>query len=107
MPAIMLLVKLPVLAALLTLAPLYAVLFQMLANMAGAFVFARAYDEPTPWRRVALMPLAYLPYQWMIAFSALRATVRHLRGEGEWEKTEHRGAHRSPLPAPALVLQNG
>ena len=107
MPAIMLLLKLPVLVALLTLAPLYAVLLQMLANLAGVFVFARAYGEAVPWRVAALMPFAYLPYQWLIAVSAMRATVRHLRGQGEWEKTEHRGAHRSPLRAPALAPQRG
>jgi hypothetical protein len=88
-----------VLVALLSLTPLYAVGFQMLANVAGVVVFARAFDERVPWRVILRMPVTYLPYQWLLAFSALRATLRHLRGKREWEKTEHTGAHRQPRPA--------
>jgi hypothetical protein len=101
MPVALLYLKLPVLAAILSFFPLYVVALQMLANVAGVVVFGRAFGEPVHWRLVARMPLTYLPYQWLIAFSALRATVRHLRGDREWEKTEHRGAHRrTPAPAP-------
>ena len=101
MPLAFLYLKLPVVVALLSLFPLYAVVFQMLANVAGAVVFGRAFGESVSWRLIARMPLTYLPYQWLIAFSAVRATVRHVRGEREWEKTEHRGAHRrAPGPAP-------
>jgi glycosyltransferase XagB len=99
MPAAILLIHLPVLAALLSLAPLYAVFFQMLVSIAGIIVFGRSYDERVPWRLLARMPLTYLPYQWLLAFSALRATVRHLRGESEWEKTAHTGAHRRGIPS--------
>lgn len=98
-PAIMLLVDLPVAVALLSFAPLYAVVFQMLVNVAGLVTFARAYGEAVPWWVVARMPFAYLPYQWLIGFSALRATARHLRGRAEWEKTEHLGAHRPAVGA--------
>ena len=31
--------------------------------------------------------------------------LRHARGQGEWEKTEHTGAHRRSLPTPALGSQ--
>ena len=89
----------PVAVALVSFAPLYAVFFQMLVNVAGLLVFARAYGEAVPWWVLARMPFSYLPYQWLLAFSALRATVRHLRGLAEWEKTEHVGAHRAALPA--------
>jgi glycosyltransferase XagB len=101
MPLAFLYLKLPVLAAILSFFPLYVVALQMLANIAGVVVFGGAFGEPVHWRLVARMPLTYLPYQWLIAFSALRATVRHLQGERDWEKTEHRGAHRRrPAPAP-------
>jgi hypothetical protein len=42
------------------------------------------------------MLLAYLPYQWLLGFAALRATWRHVRGFNSWEKTAHIGAHRTP-----------
>jgi cellulose synthase/poly-beta-1,6-N-acetylglucosamine synthase-like glycosyltransferase len=96
--------KLPVLVALLSFAPLYAVGLQLLANLAAVVVFGRAFGERVPWWVMARMPFTYLPYQWLIGFSAVRATVRRIRGNGEWEKTEHRGAHRgrprAPLPRP-------
>jgi glycosyltransferase XagB len=101
MPLAFLYLKLPVLVAILSFFPLYAVALQMLTNVAGAVVFGRTFGEPVPWWLIARMPLTYLPYQWLIAFSALRATARHVRGDREWEKTDHRGAHRrSPAPAP-------
>jgi glycosyltransferase XagB len=109
MPVALIYLKAPVVVALLTFAPLYAVFLQMLANVAGIVVFGRAFNERVPLRLLVTMPFTYLPYQWLIAFSALRATIRHIRGDREWEKTEHRGAHRrasAPVAAPqhALVL---
>jgi cellulose synthase/poly-beta-1,6-N-acetylglucosamine synthase-like glycosyltransferase len=103
-PLALLYLKLPVIVALLSFCPLYAVALQALTNIVGVVVFGRAFGERVPWRLVARMPLTYLPYQWLIAFSAVRAIVRHVRGDGEWEKTEHRGAHRR-VPAPALAPQ--
>ncbi len=41
------------------------------------------------------MALAYIPYQWVLAYAALRAFVRELRGISNWEKTQHTGAHRT------------
>jgi len=61
-----------------------------------------------PWRILARMPFTYLPYQWLIGFSALRATRRLLLGRGDWEKTEHLGAHRPAIPVPlTLPADNG
>ena len=107
MPIALFYFKLPVFVALLSFAPLYAVGLQMLANLAAILVFGRLFCVRIPRWLLARMPFLYLPYQWLIGFSALRAIVRHVRGEGEWEKTEHRGAHRasgvfSP-PQPALL----
>jgi len=101
MPVALVLLDLPVAVALLTFAPLYAVGLQLLANVVGVVLFGREYGERVPRRLIARMLLTYLPYQWLIGFSALRATWRHLRGDEEWEKTEHRGAHRTPVPAAA------
>ena len=40
------------------------------------------------------LAIAYMPYQWILGFAALRAFWRHLRGMNNWEKTKHVGAHR-------------
>jgi glycosyltransferase XagB len=92
---------LPVVIAILSFLPLYAVGLQMLANVVGAMVYAKEFDERLPWWVYARMPFTYLPYQWLLGVSALRATVRHVRGKGEWEKTEHSGAHRRHVAQPA------
>ena len=108
MPVALLYFKLPVVVALLSFSPLYAVALQMLANVAGIFVFARSFGDRVPWWLIVRMPFTYLPYQWLIAFSALRATLRHIHGNGEWEKTEHRGAHRrpqAPVPQPVVLSE--
>jgi hypothetical protein len=41
--------------------------------------------------------VAYLPYQWLLGYSALRAVWRQLRGINSWEKTAHTGAHRTTM----------
>ena len=99
-PLAVIFLKLPVIVALLSLAPLYVVALQMLASIIGAVEFGRLFEERVPVGLLMKMPFTYLPFQALIGFSALRAMVRQLRGKGEWEKTEHRGAHRIPLVAP-------
>jgi cellulose synthase/poly-beta-1,6-N-acetylglucosamine synthase-like glycosyltransferase len=95
-PLALIYLNLPITVALMTFAPLYAVGLQMLANIAGLIVFARDFDQRLPWRVLLRMPFTYLPYQWLIAVSALRASGRQIRGDRGWEKTQHLGAHRAP-----------
>jgi len=102
-PLALLYLKLPVLVALITCVPLYAIALQLLTNMVAVVVFAREYGLRLPWWLLPQMVLTYLGYQWLIAFSAARATVRQVRGRGEWEKTEHQGAHRAPIYAGHLA----
>jgi cellulose synthase/poly-beta-1,6-N-acetylglucosamine synthase-like glycosyltransferase len=90
---------LPVPIALLSLCPLYAVAFQLLANLVGAVLFAREFGQVLPAAMLPRILFTYLPYQWLLGLSALRATVREARGHNNWEKTEHFGAHRVGVPA--------
>jgi hypothetical protein len=87
--------------------PVYGVILQMLTNVAGAVLLAREYNERLPWWMVARMPLTYLPYQWLLGFSACRATWRHLAGRRDWEKTDHVGAHRAGVPVGAAPAVRG
>lgn len=102
-PLALLYLKLPVLVALLTCLPLYAIVLQMLTNLVAVVVFAREYGLRLPRWLLPQMFATYLAYQWLIAFSAVRATVRQALGRGEWEKTEHQGAHREPSYADQLA----
>ena len=97
LPLSIIFLRLPDLLTLVLLAPLYALMLQMLANMVALVIFCRSFDLPLRWRRLALIPIVFLPYQWLLSLSACRAVVRHLAGRGEWEKTAHRGAHRATI----------
>jgi hypothetical protein len=50
------------------------------------------------WDRIRLL-LGAFPYQLLLAFAALRAVWREIRGQGGWEKTSHANAHRAGPPA--------
>jgi hypothetical protein len=81
-PASLLWLRLPDLVALLTFLPLYGVALQLIANLIGVGLFGRCYGTPVPLRVKLAMPFTFLPYQWMIGVSALRAVVRHLLQHG-------------------------
>ena len=53
------------------------------------------------------MALTWLPYQMVLSYAAFRALRRQLAGRGEWEKTEHIGAHRTGADAVADGLARG
>ncbi len=88
----------PVPLAMLSFCPLYVVAFQLLLSVVGAVPFAREFGERLPMLMLPRMLVTYLPYQWLLGLSALRATWRELRGKNNWEKTEHFGAHRVRTP---------
>jgi hypothetical protein len=49
-------------------------------------------NQPRP-RDYARLVLSFFPYQAVLAYAAVRATVRELLGVRNWEKTAHIGAH--------------
>lgn len=76
--------------------PLYVLLLQFVATALGALLFTREYGFRLPALMPVGMALTFLPYQWLLGLSALRAVYRELRREQSWEKTAHTGAHREP-----------
>ena len=60
----------------------------------GLAEFDRMFDLEARWRDYAKLVLGTGAYQLLLAIAAIRATVREMRGERGWEKTEHVGAHR-------------
>ena len=88
-------VKVPVLVAMAAALPLYMVGIQFLIGVVGLKEFAAAHDLP-PVRLTSLrMAVAFFPYQWLLAYSAIRAVGRQMRHVNTWEKTTHTGAHRN------------
>ena len=99
-PAVLMMLYLEVPAglAILSLLPLYAIGFQFFANLVGLFDFARAYGKRVRALDFVRFTLGFLPYQFLLSISAIRAVLREARGATNWEKTVHSGAHRAKEP---------
>lgn len=96
-------VKVPVLIAMLSTLPLYMLLVQFLVNLMGLYEFARIHDLRLGKLAPLHMLVAYLPYQWLLSYAALRAVWRQFNGVNTWEKTRHVGAHRVRPPAMPIL----
>jgi cellulose synthase/poly-beta-1,6-N-acetylglucosamine synthase-like glycosyltransferase len=92
--ATMILLDLPVLAALITFVPLVPTLAGLAVEAAALGEFCRSYGRrATPLDHLRLL-LGTFPYHLLLGVAALRAVLRERRGERGWEKTAHVGAHR-------------
>ncbi len=87
--------KVPVGQAIVLLLPAYLLASHYFMAVVGLYEFAEAHGLHASWRTALNMGLAYLPYQWILAYAAFRAFVREVRGVNNWEKTQHVGAHRA------------
>jgi cellulose synthase/poly-beta-1,6-N-acetylglucosamine synthase-like glycosyltransferase len=92
--ATMILLDLPVLAALLTFVPMVPTLATLAVEAVALGEFCRGYGHrATPMDYLRLL-LGAFPYHLLLGGAALRAVLRERRGERGWEKTAHVGAHR-------------
>jgi cellulose synthase/poly-beta-1,6-N-acetylglucosamine synthase-like glycosyltransferase len=87
--------KVPAWLALITSLPFYLLVIQLLINMAGLREFTRAHKLKTTPLDYLRTGFAFIPYQVMLGWGALRACWRQLLGMNSWEKTVHLGAHRA------------
>lgn len=95
--ATMILFKAPVPFVLVTFLPLAPTVAALVVECIGLSEFDRMFDlQVRPIDYVKLV-LGCVPYQLILAFAAMRASIREVRGESAWEKTEHVGAHRGEL----------
>jgi cellulose synthase/poly-beta-1,6-N-acetylglucosamine synthase-like glycosyltransferase len=98
--ATMILLDLPVLAAMLTFVPLVPTLAAVAVEAAALGEFCRSYRRrATPLDYLRLL-LGTFPYHLLLGTAALRAVLRERRGERGWEKTAHVGAHREAAGRP-------
>jgi cellulose synthase/poly-beta-1,6-N-acetylglucosamine synthase-like glycosyltransferase len=86
--------KMPVLVTMLSSLPLYMLLVQFGISLVGLYEFTAVHRLRPSLFSPLRLALSYLPYQWLLAFAALRAVWRQARGVNTWEKTAHVGAHR-------------
>ncbi|MBI4493264.1 MAG: glycosyltransferase [Chloroflexi bacterium] len=94
-------IKMPILAAIVLWLPAYLVAAHFLVSLVGLYEFTSAHGlRPTRLTPLKML-LGYLPYQWLLGYAAIRATLRELRGVNNWEKTAHVGAHRQHAAQPA------
>jgi len=96
--------RVPVGLAMLSSLPLYVLIIQAIISAIGLHEFIQIHGQRASARTLALLLVAYLPYQWLLGYAALRAIWRQLLGRNSWEKTTHIGAHREAehVGAPAL-----
>ncbi len=88
-------VKVSVPVALISSLPLYMLIVQFAISLVGLYEFTSVHHLKPKFLTPVWLLLAYLPYQYMLGYGAVRAVWRHLRGENSWEKTKHIGAHRT------------
>jgi len=93
-------VKTPVLLAITLDLPFYLLAAHFILNMIGLYEFTAAHGLKPTWKTPLVMVLGYLPYQWVLAYASVRATLRQVRGINNWEKTQHIGAHRQGRAVP-------
>lgn len=88
-------VRTSVVIALALLLPAYLLLAHYAISVVGLYEFCEAHRFRPSITVPLTMAAVYMPYQWVLAYAALRAMIRQLRGVNNWEKTKHVGAHRT------------
>ncbi|HEY8599505.1 MAG TPA: glycosyltransferase [Thermomicrobiales bacterium] len=86
--------KVPVAVAMVSTLPLYMVTIQFVISLVGLYEFTGVHGLRPSWLSPLWMLVAYLPYQGLLGYAALRAVWRQLNRINTWEKTAHIGAHR-------------
>jgi glycosyltransferase XagB len=86
--------KAPVLVALASYLPVLVLLANFLMSAVGLYEFTTAHGLEASPSAVLRLAIAWFPYQLVLAYAALRAVRRQMRGINNWEKTQHTGAHR-------------
>ena len=96
-------VKVPTPIALISFIPVAPTLMLLAVEVVGLNEFGRIYKEKVRIRDYVKLVLGLVPYQVFLAAAAVRAVVRHVKGQNGWEKTEHTGQHRTASAQPEVV----
>ncbi len=93
--------------ALLSTIPLGLGLISVALDVVLLRHFSRTFGPRARWRDYAGVVLGAYPYQVVLSVAAVRAVVRVVRGQQDWVKTRHSGAHLTARPVPAPVTAQG
>ncbi len=74
--------------------PLFMVFALITIHLVGLYEFIREQNLPLKPQVFVVLVLTFIPYQIMLGVGAIRATYREFKGQNNWEKTDHSGAHR-------------
>jgi len=86
--------RVPILVAMISSLPIYVLLMQLVVSLLGLQEFTKSHNLKATPRAYFGLVAAYLPYQWLLGYAAIRAVWRQFRHVNTWEKTAHVGAHR-------------
>lgn len=75
--------------------PLLILVLFIATQSVALYEFTRLYNKKWSPLYIVKLIIMYLPYQFVLGLSAIRATVREFQQNTGWEKTEHINAHRS------------
>ncbi|MGY1779013.1 glycosyltransferase [Geodermatophilus sp. SYSU D01036] len=89
----------PVGIALISYVPVVLLAAHFMIHVVGLYEFTEAHGLKPSRTMILRMAVAWFPYQVLLAYAALRALARHLRGVHNWEKTAHTGQHRGAAAA--------
>jgi cellulose synthase/poly-beta-1,6-N-acetylglucosamine synthase-like glycosyltransferase len=89
-----LIIKVPVLIAMVSYMPVLLLMAHFLTQAVGLYEFTEAHGLEASPRNLLRMAIAWFPFQIVLAYAAARAMRRQLLGRHDWEKTQHVGAHR-------------
>ena len=93
----MLSLKTPVLVAIISCLPVLMLLAHLLTSIVGLHEFTEAHGLHASGGDAVRLALAWVPYQLLLSYAAVRAVSRQVRGITNWEKTQHVGAHRGDV----------
>ena len=77
----------------LSIMPLYILLFMMIATVIAFYEFCKDYKIKFQAKHGFHILLTFIPYQFMLGIGAYRAMLRLVTSQNSWEKTAHVNAH--------------
>jgi len=86
--------KLPVLVSMLSFIPLLVAVIMLMISLVGLHEFGRDQKVRVHFLHYLVLIVTFIPYQFLLMVSAVRALLREIRGSRGWEKTAHAGRHR-------------
>lgn len=86
--------SIPVPFAILSWIPILMLFIQLMITLVGIREFTESYGLRLPFLFRLRMIIFYYPYQMLLSVSAMRAVVRFVTRQSNWEKTEHSNLHR-------------